>query len=72
MTEWVLDEALQQCRRWIDAAGPGDPTGLSIAVNLSTRSLLDASLVDTVREALVPMGRAPPPRSISRSPRRSS
>ena len=52
MTVWVLDEALHQCRRWIDAAGPGDPTGLSIAVNLSTHSLLDASLVDTVGEAL--------------------
>jgi diguanylate cyclase len=52
MTVWVLDEALHQCRRWIEAAGPDDPTGLSIAVNLSTHSLLDASLVDTVGKAL--------------------
>jgi diguanylate cyclase (GGDEF)-like protein len=52
MTEWVLGEALHQCRRWIDAAGPGDPTDLSVAVNLSTRSLLDASLIDTVSQEL--------------------
>ncbi len=53
MTEWVINEALRQCRRWMDAAGPDDPDELSIAVNLSTRSLLDASLIESVHDALV-------------------
>ncbi len=52
MTVWVLNEALRQCRRWLDDAGPSDPSGLSIAVNLSTRSLLDSSLPRTVADAL--------------------
>jgi diguanylate cyclase (GGDEF)-like protein len=52
MTAWVLDESLHQARRWMDAAGSGDPTGLSVAVNLSARSLLDTSLLDTVADAL--------------------
>jgi diguanylate cyclase (GGDEF)-like protein len=52
ITHWVLDEALHQCRRWMDEA---DATGcgeLSVAVNLSTRSLLDASLPEVVEAAL--------------------
>jgi diguanylate cyclase len=52
MTHWVLDAALAECRRWMDLAGPGDPVGMSIAVNLSARSLLDVSLPHTVEEAL--------------------
>ena len=52
MTHWVLDESLAQCRRWIDDRPAGDGLELSVAVNLSTRSLLDASLVDVVRQAL--------------------
>jgi diguanylate cyclase (GGDEF)-like protein len=52
MTHWVLDAALEECRRWMDLAGPGDPTELSIAVNLSARSLLDVSLPKAVEQAL--------------------
>jgi diguanylate cyclase (GGDEF)-like protein len=59
MTHWVLDAALAECRRWMDLAGPGDPTGLSIAVNLSARSLLDVSLPDAVQQALI-RWRVPP------------
>jgi len=52
MTVWVLDAALRQCRAWLDAsAGHGRPP-LSVAVNLSTRSLLDAALPGTVAESL--------------------
>jgi diguanylate cyclase (GGDEF)-like protein/PAS domain S-box-containing protein len=36
LTLYVLDEALRQCREWLD-----DGLRLSIAVNLSTRNLLD-------------------------------
>lgn len=56
MTEWVIHEALAQCRRWMDAAGPGEPQELSIAVNLSTRSLLDVSLTEWVGHALASHG----------------
>ncbi len=52
ITHWVLDEALHQWRRWMDEADPDDPTELSVAVNLSTRSLLDASLPEVVQAAL--------------------
>jgi diguanylate cyclase (GGDEF)-like protein len=52
MTEWVLHEALGQCRRWLDERSDGDTDELSIAVNLSARSLLDSSLPDVVDAAL--------------------
>lgn len=52
MTYWVLDEALGQCRRWMEGADPKRPNQLTVAVNLSTRSLLDASLPSIVRAAL--------------------
>jgi diguanylate cyclase len=52
ITHWVLDEALHRCRRWRDEAGPSGPLELSISVNLSTRSLLDASLPEVVQAAL--------------------
>jgi diguanylate cyclase (GGDEF)-like protein len=47
MTDFVLRSALAQCRRW-------EETGqhLSVAVNLSARSLLDADLVDDIARAL--------------------
>jgi diguanylate cyclase (GGDEF)-like protein len=47
MTDFVLRTALTQCRRW-------QVTGhdLSIAVNLSARSLLDADLVEDIARAL--------------------
>ncbi len=52
MTLWVLDEALRQCRRWLDASESRGSPELSVAVNLSTRSLLDTSLPATVEAAL--------------------
>ena len=41
LTSWVLDAALDQLRRWIDDPGSGVGDDFSIAVNLSTHSLLD-------------------------------
>ena len=52
ITHWVLDEALHQCRRWMDEADTTGCDELSVAVNLSTRSLLDASLPEVVQAAL--------------------
>ncbi len=52
MTTWVLDTALRQCREWADRATARGEEALSVAVNLSTRSLLDASLPATVAAAL--------------------
>jgi diguanylate cyclase len=59
ITQWVLNDALRQCRRWLDLGNPADPTELSIAVNLSTRSLLDVSLPEMVRFALTRWDVAP-------------
>ena len=47
LTSWVLNEALRQCREW-RALG----VKLAVAVNLSGRSLQDATLVDSVAAAL--------------------
>ena len=47
LTTWVLNRALQQCHDW-QAAG----LDLSIAVNLSARSLHDPHLVTTVAQVL--------------------
>jgi diguanylate cyclase len=52
MTEWVLDEALRQCREWIDLGGEGLNPELTVAVNLSTRTLLDSSLPASVLASL--------------------
>jgi diguanylate cyclase (GGDEF)-like protein len=52
LTEWVLDTALHQCRRWLDRATSVRGAELSVAVNLSARCLLDASLPTLVRRSL--------------------
>jgi diguanylate cyclase (GGDEF)-like protein len=52
MTEWVLDEALRQCREWLDLGGDGVSAELTVAVNLSTRTLLDSSLPASVLASL--------------------
>jgi diguanylate cyclase (GGDEF)-like protein len=41
LTSWVLNTALAQLRRWRDDAPVPDGAELSIALNVSTRSLLD-------------------------------
>ncbi|MDQ1521364.1 MAG: hypothetical protein QOI55_2437 [Actinomycetota bacterium] len=51
MTDFVLRTALAQCRQWEEAGHH-----LSVAVNLSARSLLDADLVDDIARALVVSG----------------
>jgi EAL domain-containing protein (putative c-di-GMP-specific phosphodiesterase class I) len=52
LTSYVLDRALAQCRLWRDA-GYSD---LSVAVNISTRNVLDSALPDEVRERLARHG----------------
>lgn len=47
LTAFVLAEALAQCRRWMD-----DGIELPVAVNVSTRNVLDVSFVGNVRTAL--------------------
>ncbi|WP_231839500.1 putative bifunctional diguanylate cyclase/phosphodiesterase [Blastococcus saxobsidens] len=47
LTDHVLDLALARCRRWLDQG-----IALSVAVNVSARSLADPDLVDRVRSAL--------------------
>ncbi|MCZ2857956.1 putative bifunctional diguanylate cyclase/phosphodiesterase [Blastococcus sp. VKM Ac-2987] len=47
LTEAVLDQALAACRQWRDAG-----LELTVGVNLSARSLLDAGLADQVAEQL--------------------
>jgi len=47
LTVWVLNEALRQCRAWHDHG-----RAVSVAVNLSPRTLQDRELVDMVREHL--------------------
>jgi diguanylate cyclase (GGDEF)-like protein len=54
MTDFVLRTALAQCREWEDAGHH-----LSIAVNLSARSLLDADLVDDIARTLSTSGLDP-------------
>jgi diguanylate cyclase (GGDEF)-like protein len=51
MTDFVLRSALRQCREWQDAGRE-----LSVAVNLSARSLLDSDLVDDIARALEASG----------------
>lgn len=47
LTDYVLDRALDRCRRWLDQG-----IALSVAVNLSARCLAEPDLVDRVRRAL--------------------
>jgi diguanylate cyclase (GGDEF)-like protein len=47
LTEVVLAEGLRRCRQWADADRP-----LSIAVNLSARTLLDSHFPDVVHQLL--------------------
>lgn len=47
LTARVLDIALGECRRWIDAGRP-----VPVAVNLSVRHLHDPGIVESVRAAL--------------------
>ena len=54
LTEVVLTEGLRRCREWADAARP-----LSIAVNLSTRTLLDPRFPDLVERLLMEYGVSP-------------
>jgi len=46
-TLWVLEQAIEQCRHWIDTG-----IEISIAVNLSTRNLLDPNLPDSIAKLL--------------------
>jgi diguanylate cyclase (GGDEF)-like protein len=59
LTSWVLDAALDQLRRW--SRDPGFPAAgeLTMAVNLSTRSLLDESVCNEVVIALQRFGIPP-------------
>jgi diguanylate cyclase (GGDEF)-like protein len=53
LTSWVLDTALAQRRRWIDTTGhSSDLADLTVAVNLSTRNLLDENFPNEVQRAL--------------------
>jgi diguanylate cyclase (GGDEF)-like protein len=47
LTHYILDTALGQCSEWRDAGSP-----LSVAVNLSTRSLLDSTFPERVGELI--------------------
>ena len=54
MTQWVLRAALQQCAAW-QASG----LGLSVAVNISARNLLDPDLPDDLARQLAQTGVSP-------------
>jgi diguanylate cyclase (GGDEF)-like protein len=47
LTGFVLDEALAQCRRWLDTGQE-----MRVAVNITTRNLLDRSFPDLIGRAL--------------------
>ncbi|MBE9515878.1 MAG: EAL domain-containing protein [Proteobacteria bacterium] len=47
ITEWVLGEAAQQCRRWQDKG-----YRIPMAINLSTRAFQNPDLIHDVRDAL--------------------
>ena len=63
LTLYVIEEALRQVRGWREQG-----IELSIAVNLSTRNLLDRSFPNQVEELLVALGRQARGASSSRSP----
>jgi EAL domain-containing protein (putative c-di-GMP-specific phosphodiesterase class I) len=52
LTTWVLNSALSQLRSWRDQTNQPFPAELSMAINLSTRSLLDDSFPSEVISAL--------------------
>ena len=52
LTTWVLDTALSQLRRWQDTQEWPFPTAFAMAVNVSTRSLLDDTFPSEVLAAL--------------------
>lgn len=52
LTTWVLRTALGQCRQWLDETDAEGSRELSMAINLSTRSLLDDGFPDEVKAAL--------------------
>jgi diguanylate cyclase (GGDEF)-like protein/PAS domain S-box-containing protein len=54
LTSYVLQVALRQCRTWLDAG-----RDLSVAVNLSTRCLLDLTLPDQITQLLEDTAVAP-------------
>jgi diguanylate cyclase (GGDEF)-like protein/PAS domain S-box-containing protein len=47
LTQWVLETAVQQCRRWLDVG-----LQLSIAVNISAWNLRETALPDTIAALL--------------------
>ena len=47
LTHWVLNRALRQCRLWLESG-----LDVGVAVNLSSRNLLDADLPATTKELL--------------------
>ncbi len=51
LTAWVLDEAVRQCREWLD-----EGRDLCVAVNLSARSVVEDSLPDLVARVLARHG----------------
>jgi diguanylate cyclase len=54
LTTYVLDAALRQCRAWLDTGHQ-----LTVAVNLSTRCLLDLTLPDQITRLLADTAVAP-------------
>jgi EAL domain-containing protein (putative c-di-GMP-specific phosphodiesterase class I) len=52
LTTWVLQRALEQCRRWNALTDVRARAPLPVAVNLSTRCLLDDGFLGEVRAAL--------------------
>jgi diguanylate cyclase (GGDEF)-like protein len=52
LTTWVLSTALHQCRQWLDQRGDDETPALTMAVNLSTRSLLDDSFPGEIEATL--------------------
>ncbi len=58
LTDWVLEHALQQIRAWSDAGSP-----LTVAVNVSMRSLREEAFPETVAALLTRYG-VPPERLV--------
>jgi len=54
LTHWVVETAIQQCRRWLDAG-----LDLRVAVNLSMWNLRDTSLPETIAGLLAQYGVPP-------------
>jgi EAL domain-containing protein (putative c-di-GMP-specific phosphodiesterase class I) len=52
LTSWVLNTALEQLHRWREISGNPVLANLSVAVNVSTRSLLDDDFPKEVADAL--------------------